>query len=99
MENSEFDRELYREAKKQVKEIKGFYSHLASYVMVIIVLMIINLATYRDYLWFFWPALGWGLGVCMHGIAVFNVMPFFGHDWEERKIQELLDKEKDSKWE
>jgi hypothetical protein len=99
MENLDFDKDLYREAKKQVKEIKGFYSHLASYVMVIVVLMVINLSTSREYLWFLWPVLGWGIGLALHGIAVFNVMPFFGRDWEQRKIQELLNKQKHSKWE
>jgi len=49
----------------------------------------------------FWPLLGWGLGVFFHGMRVFNYAPFFGKEWENRKIQELMEKEQQSKskWE
>ena len=35
MEPNQFDIEKYNKAKKRVKELKGFYGHLASYVLVI----------------------------------------------------------------
>ena len=50
-------------------------------------------------LWFFWPMLGCGIGVLFHGMKVFNYMPFFGKDWEEKKIQEFMEKDKSEKWE
>ena len=49
------------------------------------------MVTSPQYLWFFWPLLGWGIGVVFHGIKVFNYMPFIGKDWEERKIKEFMD--------
>ncbi|TRW23058.1 2TM domain-containing protein [Flavobacterium zepuense] len=96
MENT--DTEVYKSVSKRVKHIKGFYFHLFCYAVVIITLLIINLATSPYYLWFLWPALGWGIGVALHGIGVFNVLPFFGHDWEQRKIQELVEKENGKQW-
>ena len=99
--NNQIDEERYFIAKKRVEEIKGFYGNLTAYIIVNTGLLIINLLTSPDHLWFFWPMLGWGIGVIFHGMKVFNYMPFLGQDWEEKKIKELMDKEKEnnSNWE
>jgi hypothetical protein len=97
MENNYQEEERYFKARKRVEEIKGFYGNLIAYVVVNIGLMVINLLTSSGYLWFFWPLLGWGIGVVFHGMKVFNYMPFFGKDWEEKKIKEFMDKEEQSK--
>lgn len=99
MENKDIDAATYQSIKKQVKDIKAFYLNLSVYGIVIFGLMVINLATDATYLWFLWPAFGWGIGVALHGVGVFNLSPFLGRDWEQRKIQELLDKEKGARWE
>jgi hypothetical protein len=95
--NQEFDR--YQRAKKQVEEIKGFYGHLISFVLVMVVLLFINLRYSPQYLWFFWPLLGWGIGLLFHGMKVFNYTPFLGKNWEERKLKEFMDQEKQNKYE
>ena len=97
MENKYQEEVRYYEAKKRVEEIKGFYGNLTSYIVVNIGLMVINLLTSPKHLWFFWPMLGWGIGVFFHGMKVFNFMPFFGKDWETQKIKEFMDKEKEHK--
>lgn len=83
---------------KKVEEIRGFYGNLTSYIVVITGLAILNITTSPSHLWFFYPAIGWGLGLVAHWMSVFNKMPFFGKDWEERKIQELIEKENSKKW-
>lgn len=88
----------YYHAQKKVEELKGFYGNLASYIIFIGGLMALNLITYSDYLWFLWPAAGWGIGVVFHALKVFNYMPFLGSDWEEKKIREIMEKEKTNKW-
>ena len=60
---------------------------------------ILNMMTSPDELWFYWPLLGWGIGVLFHGMKVFNYSPFFNKDWEERKIKEYMDKENSKKYE
>lgn len=40
----------YQEAKKRVAELKGFYQHLVSYLVVNAVLVVINLLTSPEYL-------------------------------------------------
>ena len=101
MENNYQEEERYFKARKRVEEIKGFYGNLIAYIVVNIGLMVLNLLTSPGYLWFFWPMLGWGIGVLFHGMKVFDFMPFFGKDWEEKKIKEFMDKEEQSKktWE
>lgn len=88
----------YYKAQKKVEEIKGFYGNLFSYVVVIAGLAVLNLTTSPGHLWFLYPAFGWGLGVALHGMSVFNFMPFLGNNWEERKIKELMEREKNNKW-
>ena len=92
METYENDPKYYR-ARKRVREIKGFYGNLASYIIINMFFLILNLMTTPDHLWFYWPMLGWGLGVMFHGLRVFNVMPFFGKDWERRKIREFMEED------
>lgn len=97
MENEFQEEERYYKARKKVEEIKGFYGNLTAYIVVNIGLLVLNLLTSPQYLWFFWPLLGWGIGVAIHGMIVFNYMPFLGKDWEEQKIKEFMEKEKDQK--
>ena len=82
----------YQEAKKQVEEIKGFYFHLVSYLLVNAVLVVVNLLTSPEYLWFIWPIMGWGVGLIIHGVSVFGGL--WGKSWEERKIKEIMEREK-----
>ncbi|MBF4465476.1 2TM domain-containing protein [Flavobacterium sp. LC2016-12] len=87
----------YHQARKKVKEIKDFYQHLAVFILVTIMLLVINLMTSPEYLWFIWCILGWGVGVLFHGLKAFGVSPFFNKEWEERKIREFIEREKESK--
>lgn len=90
--------ESYYKAQKRVEDIKGFYSHAFSYVIVIAGLMVLNLIASPKHLWFLYPAAGWGIGLIIHSIYVFNFMPFFGREWEENKIREILEKQNSERW-
>jgi len=92
MERSEYEK--YQRAKAQVKEIKGFYSHLSSYVVVIAILIYINLNYSPEYLWFLWTLVCWGIGLLFHAMRVFNWIPFLNKEWEERKIRQFMEEEK-----
>lgn len=97
MERNYQNEERYFKAKKRVEAIKGFYGNLAAYIVVNIGLLVLNLVTSPGHLWFFWPMIGWGIGVVFHGMKVFNYMPFLGQDWEQQKIREIMEKEKQQK--
>ena len=78
----------YQRAKDKVEQLKGFYGNLISYCVVIPVLIIINLRT-SSFQWFWFPMLGWGMGLTFHALETFG----YGKSWEERKINELMNKE------
>ncbi|TMU56980.1 2TM domain-containing protein [Flagellimonas algicola] len=82
----------YIKAKERVKAIKDFYSNLTAYCIVIPFLWWLNFRT-TDFLWAFFPTLGWGFGLLMHGMEAFGTNPLWGKRWEERKIKELMEKE------
>ena len=88
----------YYKAQKRVEDIKGFYGHLTSYIVVMTGIMILNLVTSPQHLWFIYPAMGWGIGLVVHGMSVFNYLPFLGNNWEERKIKEYMEREKNDNW-
>lgn len=83
----------YYRAKKRVEELKGFYGNLMSYCFVIPILIFVNLRFSPEFQWFWFSAAGWGFGVVMHALKVFG----YGANWEERKIKEILDKQKSTK--
>ena len=86
----------YLRAKERVEKLKGFYGNLASYCLVIPILIIINLNSPHKFQWFWFPMLGWGLGLTFHAFETFG----FGKDWEEKKIQEIINKQNNTnnKW-
>ena len=79
-----------RNAMEYVRDIKSFYTHAIQYGLVMLLLLVINLVTNPDYLWVIWPAMGWGIGLLIHGLNVFEVINFFGDDWERRQIKRRL---------
>jgi len=87
------DIEKYKAAQRRVNEIKEFYFHLILYIVVNLILVIYNLASTPDILWFIWPMAGWGLGILSHACSVFFNGRRFGKKWEERKIKELIEKD------
>lgn len=94
----------YHEALKRVKRIKGFYTHAMVYVVVNIMIVIINIQDLEPgesyFQWHnFITLFFWGIGLLSHGLSVFLPTMILGQNWEERKIKELMENEKNSKWE
>jgi len=79
----------YYRARKRVEQLKGFYGSLIAYCLVIPILVFINLKYSPQFHWFWFSAAGWGFGLLMHALKVFG----YSSNWEERKIQEILQKE------
>ena len=86
----------YMEAKRKVKEMKGFYIHLFVYVIVNLFLISRNVQQGDNLndIDNYWTAIFWGIGVLVHAIRVFVPNVILGRDWEERKTRELMDKYK-----
>lgn len=98
---SDEERRAYLEARKKAKAkaeaIKGFYIHAFVFVVVIIGLTGLNYSSTQSdpeqAWWVQWVALGWGAGVLAHMLFTFSSFRFFGADWEEKKIQQIMAQE------
>lgn len=99
MEN--LDQEKYGRAKKKVDEMKGFYIHLAVYVVVntFILVNIYIRNIYDGNSFWEWPhfftAIFWGIGLAFHAAKTFGYNPFFGKNWEKRQIQKYIEKDEE----
>ena len=75
---------------EQVRDLKGFYTHLIQYLIVVGGLFILNLMTSPGHIWAWWVALGWGIGVASHALNVFEIYSPFGADWEKKEVEKKL---------
>lgn len=64
---------------------RGFWIHLAAYVIVVAGLAVLNFTRNPDKLWVLWVAGGWGIGIAAHAAA------FFSPQGRERLIQKRMD--------
>lgn len=84
--------QLFLKAEKKIKEIKAFYIHLFVYIIIIPIIIFVNLQFSPGHHWFWYAALGWGVGIFSHWFAVFG-FEVLGLDsnWEKRKIEEIME--------
>ena len=61
----------YTAARRRAEAKYGFFVHVAVYVAVMVLLVIVNLVTSLGDIWFIWPLIGWGFAVALHGLRVF----------------------------
>ena len=83
--------EAERWAWRRMLAIRAFYTHLTIYALVNFVLVVIDLAAPGGP-WFFYPLVGWGLGLGLHAAQTFERLPWFSRDWEHAKVEELMQK-------
>ena len=92
----------YERARKRVKEIKGFYIHDLVYVLVNLFLILSTSIKYDSFETFFqqnqfWGIGLWGIGLFAHGLSVFLPNFILGKNWEEKKIRELMERNRNLK--
>ena len=85
--------EALRRARKRVKDIRSFYISATMYCIVIPSLWAFNLIS-GGKIWAHWATIGWGIGLTAHGLSVFAGRSFFGTEWEEKKVDEIMAREK-----
>ena len=104
----------YERARKRVKEIKNFYTHLGIYLFINTLLQLFYtgvfdkgaITDHMPYWVRFTTPFFWGLSVLIHGLYTYKGYIFkrWYTDWEDRKIRQLI-KDEDaiyqnkSKWE
>jgi len=99
------EEDKYKRAKKKVNRIKGFYRHLTGYLSINIVITSVRLVhdmmdgvSFEASIWnlqTFFNWVPWGVAVLIHGIIALDMLSLFiGKNWEEKKIQEYIEKDK-----
>ena len=78
------------DAMEYVQELKSFYMHAMTFVVINIFLILLNLISSPGYLWFLWVLLGWGLGLSLHAIYTFDWFSLFDSEWEKKQIEKRL---------
>jgi 2TM domain len=87
----------YEMARRQVKKKKAFYRHLSVYLVMGGFFYVLNMMTNPGHLWFYWPMLGWGLGLAMQYVTVFGIpgiVEEMDDNWEQKEIEKELKKMK-----
>jgi hypothetical protein len=110
MEN--YNEEKYNRAKKKVKKVKDFYSHLTVYIVVNIFLILMHMGLFENgYLSFeysmwsmFTTPIFWGIGLLFHALYVFQDGITIFKKWEERKLKKYMEEDenefkRNNKWE
>jgi len=66
------EEQIYEQARKRVEEKRGFFQHLAVYIVVNIMLVLIwAFGDGGGFPWFIFPLGGWGIGILFHFLGVF----------------------------
>ncbi len=84
----------YERAKKRMQKIRGFYVHLAVYLVVnthLLATQYIKGLQVENIFWeyFFIPSI-WGLALLAHGVNVFLIDAAFTKKWEEKRILKFM---------
>ena len=92
----------YERAIKRVKVIIGFFIHALVYVLVNLFLILSTSIKYDSFETFFqqnqfWGIGLWGIGLFAHGLSVFLPNFILGKNWEEKKIRELMERNRNLK--
>lgn len=94
------ENQKYFRARERVEALKKFYGSLLSAAFVILIVGSINY--YVDewrHPWFLWVVFGVGISLIFKALKIFNLNPFMGRNWEERKIKEFMKQdEKQQRW-
>ena len=74
-------------AIQYVKSVKEFYTNVFMYVFFV--------AVFGFFLGFkhpliLWGSIGWGIGLVVHGLNVFEVINFLEPNWEKKQIEKRL---------
>ena len=79
-----------RQAIEYVRDIKGFYAHALIYTVIIAGLFLLNAFISPGRWWVLFAAIGWGIGLLVHALNVFEVFDFFGPEWERKQVEKRL---------
>ena len=85
----------YEKAKEKMQELKSFYTSLAIYLIVNAGIVIYWFEYSNNRIqWFWFLIVGWGLGILIKALRVYDADFIYGKNWEKRKIKEYMNSNK-----
>ena len=54
------------------EKMRRFKRHLGTYLVMSLFFFVLNAVTSFGHWWFYWPMLGWGLGVALQGMEAYQ---------------------------
>lgn len=97
MESNFIKEERYFKAQNRVKNILGFYTHLASTIFIIPFIVILNLELVPQYHWFGYYIAAWFVGLFIHWLIIFGFSKMkSNNDWQRKKVKEIMNEEEDA---
>ena len=100
METEDFK---FMKAKNKVEKLKRFYVHLTVYIVINSVITVVkimnNINNGETFIEAFFDFatiitwLTWGIAIALHAFSIYGMPLILGEDWEERKIEKLMNEE------
>lgn len=75
---SRAEKKAHRRAVAATWVNRGFLFHLSIYLVIMVLLYAINAQVSDGNMWVKWPAMFWGIGVCIHGLSALFFSAAYG---------------------
>lgn len=83
------EKEKLELAQKIVNDRLAFFQHFIVYVICVVMFIIINYKITPYQKWWFWPTMGWGIGIICHFISINKI---YTTKFQKKMIQREIDK-------
>ena len=77
----------FRRATERVRARIGFAAHVGVYLAIGLLLLVLNLVTTPESLWFFWPMLFWLIALAAHVAVLFGPGMRAIEGWRDREYE------------
>lgn len=91
--NASYASTLEERARKQARAQRRFIKHVVWVLAFTLFLFIIDAASGGGW-WFYWWPIGWSIFLIGHAMRLYGPQNRFDDAWEDRKTQELIDKQR-----
>lgn len=83
----------YRRATERVRARIGFVAHVGVYIAIGLLLLVLNLVTTPESLWFYWPMLFWLIALGAHVVVLFGPGMRAVERWRDREFEREIVRE------
>src|SRR6476661_6038235 len=93
--NSSYASTIEERARRQARAQRRFIKHLIWVLAFTLFLFIVDAASGGDW-WFYWWPIAWSIFLIGHAMRLYGPQNHLDDAWEDRKTQELINKQRKS---